>query len=95
MATCTDNPSTGRIGCGATFSGERQHCIARVPWSTHPDGRAHITAAVSTIDTMWRKGGAAPAHPAECGFVELEPGRWGTPMSEAALDRTREPRAEP
>jgi hypothetical protein len=83
MAQCVDSPRSGIIGCGVTYTGERQHCVARAPWSTHPDGRAHITGALSTIDKMWQKGGAHPAHPADCGYVELEPGRWGTAMTEA------------
>jgi hypothetical protein len=66
-----------------------------VAWSTHPDGRAHITAAVSTIDTMWSKGGAAPAHPADCGFIELEPGRWGTPRPDDAPGMPGAPRQQP
>lgn len=82
MATCTDNPALGVVGCGATFSGERQHCVARVDWSDHPDGRAHITGALSTIDKCWKKGkGDKLAHPSKCGFVELRPGYWGQPQT--------------
>lgn len=80
MATCVDNPALGIIGCGATFGGERQHSVARVSWSDHPDGRAHITGALTTIDKCWKKGkGDQMAHPAKCGFTELRPGYWGTP----------------
>jgi hypothetical protein len=57
MATCSDNTRLGRIGCGATYHGELQHSVAKVSWSTHPDGMAHITASLSLIDILWNKGG--------------------------------------
>lgn len=92
MAICTDNARLGRIGCGASYTGETQHSVAKVSWSTHPDGMAHISAADSTILKLWgkgRKSGGEMAHPAEHGFVQNENGRWGTPMSEERLERIR------
>ena len=57
MSRCTDNPATGRIGCGATFGGERQHVVARVPWSQHADGIAHETfSTLANVDRCWRDG---------------------------------------
>ncbi len=79
MSTCTDSPTAARIGCGQTYSGELQHCVARASWSTHPDGRAHITAARSTIDKLWAKGGSEPANPAELEFEQDDRGRWRAP----------------
>jgi hypothetical protein len=55
-ATCVDNPRLGLVGCGATYGGEVQHSVARVPWSTSPDGMAHITGRLSTIDKCWAFG---------------------------------------
>lgn len=55
MSTCKDNPRAGRIGCGATFNGRQQHAVARVDWSTHADGRAHVTFSnENTADLCWR-----------------------------------------
>lgn len=56
MSTCTDNHRLGRQSCGATFSGETQHCVAKVSWSKHPDGMAHISACDSLIRQLWRLG---------------------------------------
>lgn len=81
MSACTDNTRLGRIGCGATFSGALQHCVARVPWSRFPDGLAHVTASLSVIDQCWRKG-AQMADPATLGFEQDQSGRWRRPMSE-------------
>lgn len=51
---CTDNPRLALVGCGATYGGERQHSVARVSWSEHPDGRAHQTfATVRAADMCW------------------------------------------
>jgi hypothetical protein len=83
MSACTNNPATGRLSCGGTFGGELQHCVARVPWSQHPDGRAHVTGSLSVIDTMWRKGdGEAPANPVDLGFEPDSNGRWRSPADE-------------
>lgn len=45
MSVCTDNTRLGLIGCGAPYTGNAGHSVAEVPWSTHPDGRAHVTFA--------------------------------------------------
>lgn len=88
MSTCGDNPRIGRIGCGASFSGELQHSVAKVPWSTHPDGLAHITGRLSTIDLCWRKGdGQTMANPADLGLEQDTRGIWRQPISDA--DRAR------
>lgn len=83
MSACTDSPRCGRIGCGQTYSGETQHCVARASWSTRPDGRVHITAARSVIDRLWSKGGTEPADPATLGYEQDERGRWRMPMTDA------------
>lgn len=55
MSACGNNDRTGRIGCGATFRGRQQHAVARVPWSQHPDGRAHITFSnEGNADLCWK-----------------------------------------
>jgi hypothetical protein len=57
MATvsCVDNPRLNLIGCGATYGGERQHSVARVSWSRHPDGRAHETFSTANLcDVCWQ-----------------------------------------
>jgi hypothetical protein len=55
MSRCTDNPRAGRTGCGATYTGGMAHSVARVPWSTHPDGRAHITFGTDKASLVcWR-----------------------------------------
>ena len=82
MSHCTDNPRTGRHACGQTFGGELQHCVARASWSTHPDGRAHITAVGSLIDWLWVNGGHEPANPAELGCTQDAGGRWRGPISD-------------
>lgn len=79
---CVDNPVLGRIGCGATFGGEMQHCVAKVSWSTHPDGIAHITAKLSTIDLLWSKGKTEPADPATLGLHQDDHGTWRRPARE-------------
>lgn len=79
MSACTDSHATKRQSCGQTFGGELQHCVARVPWSQYPDGRAHLTASLSAIDYLWRKGGDTLANPAEHGFTQDERGRWRSP----------------
>ena len=56
MATCVDNPATGRIGCGATYSDKMQHCVASAEWSDQPDGRVHLTGPLSLIDSLWTLG---------------------------------------
>ena len=79
---CTDNPRLGITGCGATYSGEMQHCVAAVSWSEHTDGKAHITARLSTLERLWRKN--TLANPAETSDLMLDGhGRWVKPMSVA------------
>lgn len=85
--TCTDNPRLGRVGCGATFGGEMQHCIAKAPWSTHADGMVHITAKLSTIELLWAKGGSHPANPVDLGMTQDDRGVWRRPMSDEARER--------
>lgn len=93
-AKCVDNERTNRIGCGAAYSGKLQHCVAKVPWSNHPDGRAHITASLSTIDLMWEKGyhdpkgeNDWPAEPSSIGLVQDSFGRWIQPISDKDKER--------
>ncbi len=86
MATCSDNPRLGRIGCGQTFGGEMQHSVARVSWSAHPDGMAHVTGRLSTIDKCWAKGkGGEMANPADLGFHQDARGVWRQPGRDAEL----------
>lgn len=93
MATCTNNDRLGRIGCGQTFSGEMQHCVASVPWSEWPDGLAHVTARLSVIDKCWSKGkGGVMANPADLGFVQDDRGVWRHPMTDEARARLAEVR---
>jgi hypothetical protein len=55
MTVCTDNPRLGLVGCGQTYSGKMCHSVARVPWSSHPDGRAHATFPSNAMaDRCWR-----------------------------------------
>ena len=89
--TCRDNPKLGIIGCGARYSGELQHSVARVPWSIQPDGRAHITLSPSTA-TKWDRAGMP--EPAALGLVETSPGRWGFPLDDAARERLAAGRAK-
>ena len=85
MSACVDSPTTGRIGCGATYSGEMQHCVARADWSQHPDGRAHITASLSVLDKLWAKGASnQPANPVDHGMEQDDRGRWRVPLSDEA-----------
>lgn len=56
MAECGDNPRLGIVGCGATYTGERQHSVALADWSDQPDGRAHVTGSVNQIDSLWAHG---------------------------------------
>lgn len=90
MATCGDNERLGVFACGDCYSGELQHSVARVSWSDWPDGRAHVTASLSVIDTCWRKGkNGEMANPADLGFVKDANGRWRQPMSEEDRERLR------
>lgn len=81
MSTCSDNHRLGRIGCGQTFGGEMQHCVAKVSWSQHPDGMAHITAKLSTIEKCWAKGKGTGemANPADIGLHQDARGVWRQP----------------
>ena len=93
--SCGDNPKLGIIGCGARYSGELQHSVARVPWSSKPDGRAHITLSPSTAKA-WD--GRGMPEPSSMGLVETAPGRWGFPLDDAARERlaaSRSPKQEP
>ena len=88
MTRCTDNHRLKRQACDCEFGGELQHCVARVSWSEHPDGRAHVTAVLSTIEHMWAKGdGTEPANPADLGYVRNERGVWRRPMDDATRAR--------
>jgi hypothetical protein len=87
VSTCTDNPRIGIIGCGQTYGGEMQHSVARVPWSTHPDGLAHITARLTNIELCWAKGDSAMADPATVGLEPNDRGVWRMPMSDEDRDR--------
>ena len=88
MARCSDNPRLGRIGCGQEFGGEMQHCVARVDWSEYPDGMAHMTARLSTIEKCWAKGvDGRMANPADLGIERNERGVWRTPMTDEARER--------
>lgn len=81
MAVCRSNPRLGRIGCGAEYNGELQHSVAKVKWSEHPDGIAHITARASTIEILWNRGGEEMANPADQEDMELNgDGYWVRPM---------------
>ena len=77
--TCSDNHRLGRIGCGQTYGGEMQHSVAKVSWSQHPDGMAHITARLSTIEKCWAKGDGEMANPADLGFHQDARGVWRQP----------------
>ena len=84
MATCSNNPRLGRVGCGQTFGGEMQHSVARVSWSTHPDGMAHITGRLSTIEACWsqglgKNGNGEMANPVDLGFHQDARGVWRQP----------------
>ena len=89
--TCGDNPKLGIIGCGARYSGELQHSVARVPWSIQPDGRAHITLSPNTAK-KWD--GRGMPEPSSMGLVETAPGRWGFPMSDEARETLAAGRAK-
>ena len=88
MSRCTSSKRLRRVACDCEFGGELQHCVARVSWSEHPDGRAHVTAVASTIDQMWAKGdGTEPANPADLGFVRNDRGVWRRPMDDITKSR--------
>lgn len=53
---CRSVPRLGIVGCGRQYSGETQHSVAKVAWSAHPDGRAHVTGTREAIDLLWEKG---------------------------------------
>lgn len=65
---CTTNRAMGIIGCGATYGGEMQHCVAPADWSQYPDGKAHITGRLSTIEKCW----IAPTKGARAVLVDPE-----------------------
>jgi hypothetical protein len=73
---CTSNPHLGIVGCGQSYAGELQHCVASVSWSEHPDGLAHVTAKLGNLDAMWRHGHGEYAHPASLGLVRNQRGVW-------------------
>lgn len=92
MSECVTNTTLGRVGCGATFTGEMQHCVAKVAWSEHADGMAHITGRLSSIEKCWKKGGEM-VHPASVGLVQDDRGVWRAPISDeqrASLAALRE-----
>jgi hypothetical protein len=80
MATCTDSPRSGRIGCGATFSGRRQHSVARVSWSQHPDGLAHETFSTEqNVDRCWRNGQMVDPRSLPTKLMQGADGVWRAP----------------
>lgn len=81
MSICVDNPALGLIGCAQSYGGELQHSVARVPWSEHPDSRAHVTASVSVIDRCWSKGRGQMAEPSTIGLTQRDgQGQWRVPL---------------
>ncbi len=87
---CRDNTATHRQGCGASYSGNQAHCVARAPWSTHPDGLCHETFASPGIaDKHWTKLGHV--NPFEVAGLTLDGrGVWhGPPMTPAAVEARR------
>ena len=90
MTTCSDNHRLGRVSCGQTYGGEMQHCAARVSWSEHEDGYAHVTAELGTIELMWRKGKGTgePAEPTSIGLHQDARGVWRRPAVGVAIDAT-------
>lgn len=95
MSVCVDNARLGRAGCGATYGGELQHSVARVPWSRHLDGLSHVTASVSVIDKCWDKGrNGIMADPASLGFEQDGNGRWRRPLTESQAARLAQISAE-
>jgi len=52
--SCRNERNTGRVGCGATYSGNQGHCVDVAPWSDHPDGLCHNTfGSVTTSDAHY------------------------------------------
>lgn len=41
--SCKNEVNTGRVGCGAVYSGAAGHCVMSANWSEHPDGLCHNT----------------------------------------------------
>lgn len=95
MTTCVDNPALGLIGCGQSYGGELQHSVARVPWSAHPDGRAHVTASLSVIDRCWEKGRGQMADPVQLGYEQDSRGLWRRPLSDEDRLRLAQIRSDP
>lgn len=61
MAICGDNPKLGLVGCGATYSGNQQHCVDRCAGTRHADGRCHETfSTVRVADLHRTRGGHYP-----------------------------------
>ena len=94
-ATCGDVPALGIIGCGATYGGEMQHSVARADWSERPDGRAHITGRLGTIDRCWAKGHGELANPADIGLHQDIRGAWRQPAAVMPEVDTSAPGWEP
>lgn len=87
MTTCSDNHRLGRVSCGQTYGGEMQHCVARVSWSEHEDGYAHVTAKLGTIELLWSKGfgkngNGEMAEPSSVGLHQDARGVWRRPGRE-------------
>ena len=41
--SCKNEVNTGRVGCGAVYSGAAGHCVMPADWSEHADGLCHNT----------------------------------------------------
>jgi hypothetical protein len=55
--TCKNETNTGRVGCGAPYSGNQGHCVLGASWSTHPDGLCHETfGSVNATDLHLPRG---------------------------------------
>ena len=52
MSTCIDNPNLGRIGCGATYSGELQHAVAVVDRDIESSKELTRAEAAKVIDAL-------------------------------------------
>ena len=63
-----------------------QHATAKVSWSQHPDGMAHITGRLSTIEKCWAKGTGEMANPADIGMHQDARGVWRQPADHRVGD---------
>lgn len=92
QSSCKDNTRLGRIGCGATYSGRVQHSVVKVPWSTYPDGMAHLTFTGDRASDVWWAEGCPD--PTTCDRLERDAlGRWGVRLSDRDRERLTTSRA--